>query len=89
MQSSRTSSPPFRAEHIGSLRRPKAVLDGENPDSHIVEAIRWQERLGLEVVTDGEFRRESWCARAAMTRIASSSSTSGSSTASRAGAPPA
>ena len=55
-----TSRPPFRAEHIGSLLRPAAVLAGENPDRHIVEAIRWQERLGLKVVTDGEFRRESW-----------------------------
>ena len=52
--------PPFRAEHIGSLLRPAALLRGENPDGHIVEAIRWQERLGLKVVTDGEFRRESW-----------------------------
>jgi 5-methyltetrahydropteroyltriglutamate--homocysteine methyltransferase len=55
-----TFRPPFRAEHIGSLLRPAAVLRGENPDRHIVEAIRWQERLGLKVVTDGEFRRESW-----------------------------
>src|SRR5688572_7492380 len=55
-----TSLPPFRAEHIGSLLHPAAVLRGENPDGHIVEAIRWQERLGLKVVTDGEFRRESW-----------------------------
>ena len=52
--------PPFRAEHIGSLLRPPGLLEGENPDGHIVEAIRWQESLGLEVVTDGEFRRESW-----------------------------
>ena len=55
-----TFSPPFRAEHIGSLLRPAAVLRGGNPDGHIIEAIRWQERLGLKVVTDGEFRRESW-----------------------------
>jgi methionine synthase II (cobalamin-independent) len=36
------------------------VLDGRNPDKHIVDAIRWQESLGFKVVTDGEFRRESW-----------------------------
>jgi 5-methyltetrahydropteroyltriglutamate--homocysteine methyltransferase len=54
------STPPFRAEHIGSLLRPKEVLDGRNPEKHIVDAIRWQESLGFEVVTDGEFRRESW-----------------------------
>jgi 5-methyltetrahydropteroyltriglutamate--homocysteine methyltransferase len=53
-------NPPFRAEHIGSLLRPKEVLQGENPDAHIAAAIRWQESLGLRVVTDGEFRRESW-----------------------------
>ena len=52
--------PPFRAEHIGSLLRPRAVLEGEDPDGHIAAVIRWQESLGLEVVTDGEFRRESW-----------------------------
>jgi 5-methyltetrahydropteroyltriglutamate--homocysteine methyltransferase len=54
------STPPFRAEHIGSLLRPKEVLDGRNPDKHIVDVIRWQESLGFKVVTDGEFRRESW-----------------------------
>jgi len=54
------SGPPFRAEHIGSLLRPKAILEGKAPDEFIREVIRWQESLGLEVVTDGEFRRESW-----------------------------
>src|SRR6185295_2701952 len=54
------NGPPFRAEHIGSLLRPPEVLRGDDPDAHIVNAIRWQEGLGLEVVTDGEFRRESW-----------------------------
>jgi 5-methyltetrahydropteroyltriglutamate--homocysteine methyltransferase len=55
------SAPPFRAEHIGSLLRPKRLLeDRSQEDECIVEAIRWQESLGLKVVTDGEFRRESW-----------------------------
>jgi 5-methyltetrahydropteroyltriglutamate--homocysteine methyltransferase len=54
------NAPPFRAEHIGSLLRPQALLDGRPADEFIPEAIRWQEELGLEVVTDGEFRRESW-----------------------------
>ena len=54
------SGPPFRAEHIGSLLRPKDILEGKAPDRFIAEAIRWQESLGLQVVTDGEFRRESW-----------------------------
>ncbi|HUQ24039.1 MAG TPA: 5-methyltetrahydropteroyltriglutamate--homocysteine S-methyltransferase, partial [Burkholderiales bacterium] len=56
--------PPFRAEHIGSLLRPRALLEAKDrralEDGAIVEAIRWQESLGLKVVTDGEFRRESW-----------------------------
>jgi 5-methyltetrahydropteroyltriglutamate--homocysteine methyltransferase len=54
------NQPPFRAEHIGSFLRPAEVLEGKNVDEHIVRLIRWQEDLGLEVVTDGEFRRESW-----------------------------
>jgi 5-methyltetrahydropteroyltriglutamate--homocysteine methyltransferase len=55
------SAPPFRAEHIGSLLRPRKLLqDRSLEDACIVEAIRWQEGLGLKVVTDGEFRRESW-----------------------------
>jgi len=60
--------PPFRAEHIGSLLRPAGLLAfrGDRKsrekleDDCIVEAIRWQESLGLKLVTDGEFRRESW-----------------------------
>src|SRR4030095_12449228 len=51
--------PPFRAEHIGSLLRPQGLAPGSE-DEAIAQAIRWQERLGLKVVTDGEFRRESW-----------------------------
>ena len=46
------SGPPFRAEHIGSLLRPKEILEGEAPDRFIAEAIRWQESLGLRVVTE-------------------------------------
>jgi len=65
--------PPFRAEHIGSLLRPKALLDARyaaappDPealraleDEHIAAVIRWQEEIGLRSITDGEFRRESW-----------------------------
>lgn len=54
------NAPPFRAEHIGSFLRPPAVLEGRSVDDEIVRVIRWQEGLGLKVVTDGEFRRESW-----------------------------
>lgn len=64
--------PPFRAEHIGSLIRPPPLLrarqqhaDGELgraelraiEDQAIRNVVALQEDLGLEVVTDGEFRR--------------------------------
>src|SRR5262245_51098429 len=64
--------PPFHAEHIGSLLRPPALLaarqaaaEGQlsaeglrvEEDRHIRDAVRLQEDLGLEVVTDGEYRR--------------------------------
>jgi 5-methyltetrahydropteroyltriglutamate--homocysteine methyltransferase len=52
-------APPFRAEHIGSLLRPQGLVKGAE-DEAIARVIRWQEDLGLKVVTDGEFRRESW-----------------------------
>src|SRR5947209_16524606 len=67
--------PPFRAEHIGSLLRPRSLLDrrarfarGEidrnamrqAEDAAILDAIRLQERLGFRFVTDGEFRRRSY-----------------------------
>ncbi|HLH69058.1 MAG TPA: 5-methyltetrahydropteroyltriglutamate--homocysteine S-methyltransferase [Candidatus Dormibacteraeota bacterium] len=69
---STTGQPPFRAEHVGSLLRPPALLEARSAfdqgrisaeelrsveDRHILEAIRLQERLGLESITDGEFRR--------------------------------
>src|SRR6266498_620617 len=65
-------NPPFRAEHIGSLLRPSALLkarqdfaEGRIDRQHLTqvenEAIRnvvkLQEDVGLKVVTDGEFRR--------------------------------
>ena len=67
--------PPFRAEHIGSLLRPAALLEqrarfarGESSkndlaaaeNAAISEAIVLQERLGFRFVTDGEFRRRSY-----------------------------
>jgi len=53
--------PPYRAEHIGSLLRPPGLLEGRvGEDEAIEQVLRWQESLGLRVVTDGEFRRESW-----------------------------
>ena len=67
--------PPFRAEHIGSLLRPKALLDqrakfarGEidqtaltkAEDEAIKAALALQQRVGLKFATDGEFRRRSY-----------------------------
>jgi 5-methyltetrahydropteroyltriglutamate--homocysteine methyltransferase len=66
---------PFRADHVGSLLRPAALLsarrrqvDGEIGHEELVrtedEAIRavveLQEQVGLLTATDGEFRREAW-----------------------------
>ena len=62
------SRPPFRAEHVGSLLRPPDLLalrhagtpDDElrrAEDAAILEAIRLQEEIGLQSITDGEFRR--------------------------------
>jgi 5-methyltetrahydropteroyltriglutamate--homocysteine methyltransferase len=68
-------NPPFRAEHIGSLLRPKELLGlrgsftrGEidsaaltaAEDRAIEDAVRLQERVGLRLATDGEFRRQSY-----------------------------
>ncbi len=65
-------NPPFRAEHVGSLLRPKALLEarekrgkGEITDEQLREAedaairdvVKMQESLGLKSITDGEFRR--------------------------------
>ena len=67
--------PPFRAEHIGSLLRPAALLEARRrhalgeidsgalqaaEDQAIGEAIAVQARVGLGVATDGEFRRRSY-----------------------------
>jgi 5-methyltetrahydropteroyltriglutamate--homocysteine methyltransferase len=71
----RSRKPPFRAEHIGSLLRPPPMIAArdafeagklprialaEVEDGAIREAIAYQERLGLDVVTDGEYRRTSY-----------------------------
>ncbi len=65
-------NPPFRADQVGSLLRPKAVHDARAQrargeitaaelrsveDSAIDEAVRQVEGLGMHSVTDGEFRR--------------------------------
>jgi 5-methyltetrahydropteroyltriglutamate--homocysteine methyltransferase len=72
---SRASNPPFRADHVGSLLRPPELREarakakrGELPaaalaeveDRSIREVVAKQEAIGLEAVTDGEFRRDWW-----------------------------
>jgi 5-methyltetrahydropteroyltriglutamate--homocysteine methyltransferase len=67
--------PPFRADHVGSLLRPKRLLDArarhaagsidddalrEIEDASIRDVIRMQQDVGLRTATDGEFRRSSW-----------------------------
>ena len=68
-------NPPFRADHVGSLRRPQRLLEarakfkkGELPrealteleNECIREAVIGQQNVGLKGVTDGEFRRQMW-----------------------------
>jgi 5-methyltetrahydropteroyltriglutamate--homocysteine methyltransferase len=72
---SRKTTPPFRADHVGSLLRPPALKDARDrrgrgevsdeelkavEDREIARVIKRQEDLGLKAVTDGEFRRSWW-----------------------------
>ncbi len=69
------TTPPFRADMVGSLLRTRAlkeardkhhrgeISDGalkEIEDREIRALIRRQEEIGLQAVTDGEFRRAYW-----------------------------
>jgi 5-methyltetrahydropteroyltriglutamate--homocysteine methyltransferase len=69
------TTPPFRADHVGSLLRPARLLqarqdhaDGRIDDDElrgvedeaIRDVVRMQEEVGLRSATDGEFRRASW-----------------------------
>ncbi|HTQ77814.1 MAG TPA: 5-methyltetrahydropteroyltriglutamate--homocysteine S-methyltransferase [Burkholderiales bacterium] len=66
------TTPPFRADHVGSFLRPKYLLEAREKkargeidaaalrgieDRAITEIIRFQEDVGLQSITDGEFRR--------------------------------
>ncbi len=68
-------TPPFRAEQVGSLLRPRALKDaharlrrGEIDAAaydavlaaEIAGAVRMQEAAGLQSISDGEFGRSSW-----------------------------
>jgi 5-methyltetrahydropteroyltriglutamate--homocysteine methyltransferase len=69
------TKPPFRADHVGSLLRPAALKDARAKrergeisaaalraieDREIAAVIKKQEQVGLQSVTDGEFRRAFW-----------------------------
>ena len=64
--------PPFRADHVGSFLRPKYLLEARAQaaggtitrealrkveDQAITEIVKFQQDVGLQSVTDGEFRR--------------------------------
>jgi 5-methyltetrahydropteroyltriglutamate--homocysteine methyltransferase len=66
------AKPPYRADHVGSFLRPKELLEARDrhkqgalsrdelrkiEDTAIRNIVRFQEDLGLQSVTDGEFRR--------------------------------
>ena len=68
-------TPPFRADHVGSLLRPRALLEARarrarneisaqdlerHEDEAIRDVVKMQKDVGLCVATDGEFRREMW-----------------------------
>jgi len=68
-------TPPFRADHVGSLLRPARLLQAredfaagrisaaalrEVEDEAIREVVRMQHEVGLQSATDGEFRRATW-----------------------------
>jgi 5-methyltetrahydropteroyltriglutamate--homocysteine methyltransferase len=67
--------PPFRADHVGSLLRPAALLEAREEhaagriddaelraaeDSAVRDVVEMQRSAGLQTATDGEFRRASW-----------------------------
>lgn len=69
-----TKLPRFYTHPIGSLPRPKAVRDalaqgdGKRLDDFVLFAIRLQEQAGLDVVSDGEWRRSQYI-REFLTRV--------------------
>jgi len=72
---SKRTKPPFRADHVGSLLRPAALKKAREQrakgeidaaalkaieDREIDRVIKKQEDVGLQSITDGEFRRSWW-----------------------------
>jgi 5-methyltetrahydropteroyltriglutamate--homocysteine methyltransferase len=69
------TKPPFRADHVGSLLRPKKLREARDAfqknalsraeltkveDESIRDVVKLQEDVGLKLATDGEFRRKEW-----------------------------
>ena len=69
------TTPPFRADHVGSLLRPPSLKEARDAfsagridagelraaeDAAIAEAVELQLAVGLQGITDGELRRGSW-----------------------------
>ncbi len=69
------TTPPFRADHVGSLLRPPELLRAREDraagrigaeelrtveDTAIASAVQMQRDVGLQSATDGEFRRTTW-----------------------------
>ena len=69
------AKPPFRADHVGSFLRPAALKEARAKrekgaitaaelkaveDREIEKIVKKQEELGLQLATDGEFRRSWW-----------------------------
>src|SRR6266536_2788016 len=53
------TTPPFRADHVGSLLRPPELLRAVE-DRAIASIVQMQRDVGLQSATDGEFRRATW-----------------------------
>jgi len=75
LNAGRRSTPPFRADHVGSLLRPRRLLEAREDlakgsitaselraieDEEITKLVRMQRDVGLQSATDGELRRGSW-----------------------------
>jgi 5-methyltetrahydropteroyltriglutamate--homocysteine methyltransferase len=69
------TKPPFRADHVGSILRSAALKDARDKahkgqitaaqlkaveDQEIPKIVKKQEDIGLQLATDGEYRRSFW-----------------------------
>src|SRR5664280_2616540 len=72
---SQRATPPFRADHVGSLLRTAPLKDARAKhakgeisadalkaveDREIEKIVKKQQEVGLRMATDGEFRRSWW-----------------------------